>query len=332
MARCLHLTADVLDDFEKPSIPPSQTAGSASAEGPASDILTAEGPQEDPLSDEFVEELTKNMESFMAQLGQRMSVPPPAPDRAGGTGEALSGGAAGGAPLAEDELMKQFEKMLSGSLSEPEENTPAPHSPTDSGAQGGLGEKSFQEAVQATMAKLKESKANAAKSSNDASNPLGSLGLGPDSDLSQILEALSKAGGEDGEMPDLGKLLTQMMEDLMNKEILYEPLKDLYQRVCSSTHTQFPSYLSSPAAQALEDAQRQRYVEQEAIMGEMLRVFEAPEYSDTDKVMRQRISDLVAKLQETGSPPQELMGDMPPELAGLNGLLGDNGEDQCTVM
>ncbi|WFD25250.1 Peroxisome chaperone and import receptor [Malassezia nana] len=336
MACYLHLTPDVLDDFDKPSVPPSQAAGSTSADAPPSDGPSAEGPQEDPLSDEFVEELTKNMESFMTQLGQHMSVaqnvPPPAPDRAGGTGEAASGGAAGGAPLAEDELMKQFEKMLSGNLSEPEENVPVPPSPTGSGAQGGLGEKSFQEAVQATMAKLKESKASAAKSSSDASNPLGSLGLGADSDLTQILEALSKAGGEDGGMPDLSKLLTQMMEDLMNKEILYEPLKDLYQRVRSSTHSQFPSYLSSPAAQALEEAQRQRYVEQEAIMGEMVQVFESPEYSDADKVMRQRISDLVAKLQETGSPPQELMGDMPPELAGLNGLLGDNGEDQCTVM
>lgn len=118
----------------------------------------------------------------------------------------------------------------------------------------------------------------------------------------------------------------------MNKEILYEPLKDLHQRVRAKHSHQFPSYLSSPAAKALEDAQRQRYVEQEGIMGELIAVFEAPGYSDSDTVSRKRISDLVAKLQETGSPPQELMGDMPPELAGLNGLLGDQGDDQCTVM
>jgi len=95
---------------------------------------------------------------------------------------------------------------------------------------------------------------------------------------------------------------------------------------------QFPNYLASPAAQALEDAQRRRYVEQHAIMGEIVAVFETPEYSDTDTASRRRISDLVSKLQETGSPPEELMGDMPPELAGLNGLLGDQGDDQCTVM
>lgn len=181
----------------------------------------------------------------MAQLGQRMSTaqdvpPPPADHPVSGAGDAESG-AAGGVPPAEDELMKQFEKMLSGNLPHSEAETQAPAA---SASAEGQGEKSFQEAVQATMAKLKQSNASAAnKRTSDASNPLGSLGLGGDSDLTQILEALSKAGGEDGEMPDLSQMLTQMMEDLMNKEILYEPLKDLHQRVrarsltCSSPTT-----------------------------------------------------------------------------------------------
>jgi len=270
----------------------------------------------------------------MAQLGQHMTtaqnVPPaPADSSVSGAGDAESG-AAGGVPPAEDELMKQFEKMLSGSMSQWETEAPEPAASAPAEGPGG---KSFQDAVQATMAKLKQSNDSAtSKSTSDASNPLGSLGLGGDSDLTQILEALTKAGGEDGEMPDLSQLLTQMMEDLMNKEILYEPLKDLHQRVRARTSHQFPSYLSSPAAQALEDTQRQRYVEQQAIMGEIIAVFETPGYTDTDTASRKRISDLVSKLQETGSPPQELMGDMPPELAGLNGLLGDQGDDQCTVM
>ncbi|WFD18324.1 Peroxisome chaperone and import receptor [Malassezia caprae] len=315
----------VLDDFEQPSAPSTQPEAASTGGAPPAPTAEARQSEEDPLSDEFVEELTKNMESFMAQIGQRMStaqdVPPPPADSASGAGDAESG-AAGGVPPAEDELMKQFEKMLSGNLSQWEAEAPAPAA---SAPAEGLSEKSFQDAVQATMAKLKQSNANAAsKSSSDASNPLGSLGLGSDSDLAQILEALSKVSGEDGKMPDLGQMLTQMMEDLMNKEILYEPLKDLHQR--------FPSYLSSPAAQALEDSQRQRYVEQQAIMGEIVAVFEAPGYTDTDTAARKRVTDLVSKLQETGSPPQELVGDMPPELAGLNGLLGDQGDDQCTVM
>lgn len=333
----MYLTLDVLDDFEQPSAPPAQSEAPApSGAAPSDQAAEASPAAEDPLSDEFVEELTKNMESFMAQLGQRMSEaqdvpPPPADHQASGASDAESG-AAGGVPPAEDELMKQFEKMLSGNLSQWESDAPsgAPTAPAPADAQG---EKSFQEAVQATMAKLKQSNAHAShKSTSDASNPLHPLGLGADSDLTQILEALSKAGGEGGEMPDLSQMLTQMMEDLMNKEILYEPLKDLHQRVRAKHSHQFPSYLSSPAAKALEDAQRQRYVEQEGIMGELIAVFEAPGYSDSDTVSRKRISDLVAKLQETGSPPQELMGDMPPELAGLNGLLGDQGDDQCTVM
>ena len=64
----------------------------AAASGPPGDGAAEAQQPEDPLSDEFVEELTKNMESFMAQLGQRMSTaqdvpPPPADHPVSGAGE-----------------------------------------------------------------------------------------------------------------------------------------------------------------------------------------------------------------------------------------------------
>ena len=37
------------------------------------------------------------------------------------------------------------------------------------------------------------------------------------------------------------------------------------------------------------------------------------------------------QLQELGSPPQELLGEMPPELASINGML-EGGDENCIVM
>lgn len=319
----------MLDDFQQaaPSATDSAAASatdaaatsSTSSSAPAAATESAEAAaDEDPLSDEFVEELTKNMESFMAQLGKHMAAaqdPAVPPSEAQGRGDKED---AASAPIAEDELMKQFEKMLSGNLESMDKDMPAPTVPDG-------GEKSFQDAVKATMEKLKQSNESATKNAKGAGsgNPLASLGLDGDSDLAQVLEALSSAGG-DGEMPELNKMLAQMMEDLMNKEILYEPLKDL--------HGRFPAYLASPEAEKLDAETRKQYGEQQATMGEILAVFESPTYSDSDAEARKKITDLVTHLQDLGTPPQELLGDMPSELAGLNNMLGDMGDENCTVM
>ena len=174
------------------------------------------------------------------------------------------------------------------------------------------------------MDKLKQSNASANNSSSnsDASDPLTALGLDGNADFSKILEALSQPG-EDGE-GSLSKMLAQMMEDLMNKDVLYEPLKDM--------HSRFPAYLASPAAEKLDDDTRQAYVAQEATMGEIISVFESSNYSDSNPEKRKQVADLVSKLQEFGTPPQELLGDMPPELAGLNQMLGESSDENCVIM
>lgn len=350
---------DVLDDFEAPmanhapELAKERTqTNSSNGSGAAANVKGSEkrvdgdanagmGEGEDPLSDEFVEELTKNMESFMAQLGKDMSTHKDAkapPLSSGRASESESGGAP---PPAEDELMKQFEKLLLSSNLEGLDRDAMPslsksqtqaaskhgsetHEERATGSSDASGEKSFQDAVKATMDKLKQSNASANNSSSnsDTSNPLAALGLDGNADFSKILEALSQPG-EDGE-GSLSKMLAQMMEDLMNKDVLYEPLKDM--------HSRFPAYLASPAAEKLDDDTRQAYVAQEATMGEIIAVFESSNYSDSNPEKRKQVADLVSKLQEFGTPPQELLGDMPPELAGLNQMLGESSDENCVIM
>ena len=206
----------MLDEFDavtKSEVPDG--AETSMSESLDKDKGGAEESAEDPLSDEFVEELTKNMESFMEHLGKHMSdgKEPKLPPRPPSTSHTET---SGGVPPAEDELMKQFEKLLSGNMEGLDkgasDDTSAQQTEPPS-------EKSFQDAVQATMNKLRQSNASANTQSKGADDPLAALGLDGNADISKMLEALSQPG-EDGEA-SLSKVLAQMMEELMNKDVLY---------------------------------------------------------------------------------------------------------------
>ncbi|WFD42100.1 Peroxisome chaperone and import receptor [Malassezia psittaci] len=306
---------DVLDDFQH--TPPKPVASESPSEKAkeSSQVEQKLNDDEDPLSEDFVQELTKNMESFMRQMGQGEIDRPPIPsgDAASGTKEQA---------LAEDEMMKQFERMLAGAKQEP--STKAKPSTATPSAND-----SFQNVIQATMDKLKQSNedANASASNSasaDPSNLFANLGLDENTDLAQMLEALGGSGEGNGDMSELSKMLSSMMDDLMGKNVLYEPLKDMQSR--------FPAYFDSKEGKALDDEDRKRYRKQEAIMSDIIAVFDEKSYDDADPACKKRISDLVAQMQELGSPPQALLGDMPPELSGLNGMLSGDADENCTVM
>jgi peroxin-19 len=75
------------------------------------------------------------------------------------------------------------------------------------------------------MERLKNSDSSAAASAG------GAGGFG-DADLEKLMAALGGggAGGEGGD-EDLAKMLENMMGELMSKEVLYEPLKELRDKV-----------------------------------------------------------------------------------------------------
>lgn len=292
----------MLDEFQKPAQPkPAQhqhqhqhQQQQQQQQAPANSEL----PQgdEDPLSDEFVAELAKNMESFMSQIRSE-APPPPAP----------SGGAEESSGPGEDELMHQFAKLLSDTA--PADSSHKEPSSTPAG------NNSFQDVIQATMDKLKQSdQSSGAADGKD-------LGLGGDNDLSQLLAALGS--GENGQMPDLTKMLTSMMEDLMSKDVLYEPIKDMHKR--------FPGYLASEKGTALSDEVRARYQKQHGIMAEIIEAYESPNYDDNNPESRKKVSELVTRLQDLGSPPEELLGEMPPELASMNSMI-ESGDENCSIM
>jgi len=136
---------------------------------------------------------------------------------------------------------------------------------------------------------------------------------------------LSELGkmGEGGEGDDeLQGILETMMSQLMSKDVLYEPLKEL--------HDKFPSYLADNASK-LSQADKDRYQSQLECVTKIVAVFENPKYSEDDPEVGVQVVTLMNDMQAYGAPPTEIMGDLPP---GMN--LGADGLPQlpegCTIM
>ena len=191
------------------------------------------------------------------------------------------------------------------------------------GSAGGQQE-SFQDTVRKTMERMQASGASA-----DAA----AASEGPSSTEEDMMAQLMKelqAGGGGGE-EDFNKMLMGMMSQLTNKEILYEPMKELYDK--------FPAWLGeNRATTGKEDLGR--YEEQHAMVKQIVERFEKKGYSDDNEDDReyivermQRVSDAALtvwmvtanprpQMQAAGSPPPDLVGDMSAAQEALGELEG----------
>lgn len=104
----------------------------------------------------------------------------------------------------------------------------------------------------------KETEAKPAEEDNDA--------------FEKLLATLGEGGGESEE--ELQGLLETMMTQLMSKDVLYEPLKEL--------HEKFPPYLKDNAA-TLKPEDKQRYEAQQKIVAEIITMFEDSSYTPEDQ-------------------------------------------------
>ncbi|KAJ3519123.1 hypothetical protein NM688_g9348 [Phlebia brevispora] len=141
-------------------------------------------------------------------------------------------------------------------------------------------------------------------------------------DDQETLEKLLKSLGEDGPPEDqLQGLLENMMTQLMSKEVLYEPLKELNEK--------FPAYMKEKAA-TLKDEDRKRFEGQQVVVQQVVAIFEDPGYSPENVEQNVRVVTLMNEMQSYGSPPSEIMGPLPPGLE-----LGQDGlpklPDSCTI-
>lgn len=153
-------------------------------------------------------------------------------------------------------------------------------------AKPGSSSTSYQDAIRQAQQKLKESDTKLNEDSTDGN---------ADELLARLLGEL----GEDGEGKGLQSYLDSMMGQLMSKEILYEPLKELHEKVAISLSIiidiKFPQYLKDNDAK-LSSEDKTRYKAQIDYIGQIITVFEDPKYNDDDADTRAKIVGLMTSV------------------------------------
>lgn len=134
--------------------------------------------------------------------------------------------------------------------------------------------------------------------------------------MAGLLKEMEAGGKPDDEF---SKVLLGMMEQLTNKDILYEPMKEL--------HDKFPEWIENNR-KSVPEPDMKRYQEQQNLVTEIVAKFEAHDYTDENAEYREYIvrrmqqvrqceitqakerALIVIKMQAAGSPPSDLVGDM----------------------
>lgn len=305
-------TATTTTTFSRPRTNTRVDAPPISVPGSGRGLETAHELDEDGLSETFSRELQKCMESLMRELGSAS------------LSESAEGENRPEGELGKDETERMFkaawEAMLvegmDGTVQSTSNDTKEPSSAPMTGTEpdGGGPSNTFQDQIRQAMDKLRESESNL-QAGNSNPDPLADAT--PES-LEALLATFNDLGLGESEGPEdeaeLTGLLDNMMNQLMTKDVLYEPLKELEEA--------YPQYLANPTAPITDD-DRQKYDLQLACVRKILAVFSGADYSDSNPTMKASITDLMNELQTYGSPPAEVMGPIP---LGMN--LGADGMSQ----
>ncbi|KAH9824063.1 Pex19 protein family-domain-containing protein [Melampsora americana] len=212
-----------------------------------------------------------------------------------------------------------------GAMAEADPTSPkAPTTPQAGGSTAGTASgasgapPNFQDAIRNTMDKLKESDVSAKENAEPSSSP--------DDQLAALFEQMMSAQGGLPDESQLQNMLQGFMEELMSKQIMYEPLKEM--------NRQYPGWLNERKA-TLPKEDLDRYQTQSEIVAAVVKKFEDPAWDVEEKAggekfaaRQQEVVDLLTKMQDCGSPPQELLGEMPPGLVGEDGM---PNPEQCTI-
>ncbi|EAQ85789.1 hypothetical protein CHGG_07042 [Chaetomium globosum CBS 148.51] len=274
---------DMLDDFSAAKVEPTKAEVPLGPTKPPAAVVanTQEGEDgEEGLDEEFAKQLQAGMADLLGGLGDSA------------------------------EMQAQFEtifKELGASASASANNTSTnPTPPTAGGSSSTAGatnaDSSFQETIRRTMERMQSSgdQATAAASAEGTEDFLA--------ELMKQMQGAGVDGGEGGE-EEFSKMLMGMMDQLTTKEILYEPMKELDDK--------FPEWLEKNSEKtSAEDLKR--YKEQQTLVKEIVLKFEEPGYADSHKADREYIVDRMQQMQASGSPPPDLVGDMPSAQDAFN--------------
>lgn len=149
--------------------------------------------------------------------------------------------------------------------------------PSASTAPGGV---DFQDTIRRTMERMQAS----GESATAAATAEGS-----DDFMAEMLRQMGGEGGMEGNEEEFSKILLGMMEQLTNKDILYEPMKEL--------NDKFPEWMQKNG-ETISAEDRERYEMQEALVKEIVGKFEEPGYADSNTADREYIVERMQKVSQ----------------------------------
>lgn len=183
-----------------------------------------------------------------------------------------------------EDIMKEMGDAVGADPSAAPKEGDSSESKTETAAKG---EPSFQDSIRKTMERMQESgdSATAAAASSSSQDDL----------LAQMLKEMEQGGfGGEGSDEDFSKVLMGMMEQLTNKEILYEPMKEL--------NDKFPDWMEKNKDKVEKDDLK-RYEEQQVLVKEITARFERQGYSDENAQDREYIVERMQKVRLIPSLP-----------------------------
>ncbi|KAI8809114.1 Pex19 protein, partial [Cladochytrium replicatum] len=160
----------------------------------------------------------------------------------------------------------------------------------------------FQGKITETLNKLRDSssKVEAEMAQEDAMGDDGAM-----KEMMEQLEALMQSG-------DFDSMFGNMMDGLMTKSMLHEPMKDLASK--------YPEWLEKNRGTVPAD-KLEGYEKQYEIVKEIVALFDSSEGEESTPDESKKVSDLMTKMQEFGDPPEDMMQELAPGLeTGPDGL------------
>ncbi len=184
-----------------------------------------------------------------------------------------------------ESIFKELGAAASANAADPASSFPTPPPPAGSSSttSAANADASFQDTIRRTMERMQTSgdQATAAAAAE-----------GSDDFLAELLKQMQSGGGPggldgEGNEEEFSKMLMGMMEQLTNKEILYEPMKEL--------NDKFPDWLAKNRDKtSAEDLKR--YEEQQTMVREIVGKFEESTYADSNTADREYIVDRMQKV------------------------------------
>lgn len=150
--------------------------------------------------------------------------------------------------------------------------------------------------ISETIDKLKEQTRETFKGLEalESNKPPNLEGMGDD----KMMENLVKQFEELAKSEDMESIVETMMQQLLSKEVLYEPMKEIGER--------YPKWLQENKSKVNQE-EYDRYFHQHELIKELNDVY------DTEPGNFDKIIELMQKMQECGQPPNDIVKELAPE-------------------